>query len=65
MTEKYYESERGKVYYWITKKDTPLTLVFLHGLTANHHLFDMQTAVFSENYNTIVWDAPAHGKSRP
>lgn len=65
MTEKYISSERGKTYYWIGKTKSPFTLVFLHGLTANHHLFDRQTEFFSKKYSVIVWDAPAHGKSRP
>lgn len=65
MVEKSILSERGKIYYWTEKRDSPFSLVFLPGLTANHHLFDKQIDVFSEQYNIIVWDAPAHGKSRP
>lgn len=65
MLEKSISSERGKTYYWTEKRDSPRSLVFLPGLTANHHLFDRQTEVFSEQYNIVVWDAPAHGKSRP
>lgn len=65
MIEKYVSSERGNTYYWMEKRDSPFTLVFLPGLTANHHLFDHQTEVFSEQYSIVVWDAPAHGKSRP
>ncbi len=65
MIEKSVSSERGKTYYWTEKRDSPFTLVFLPGLTANHHLFDQQIEEFSKQYNIIVWDAPAHGKSRP
>lgn len=65
MSEKYISSERGKTYYWRKERESPFSLVFLPGLTANHHLFDKQTEVFSEQYDIIVWDAPAHGKSRP
>ena len=65
MLEKSIVSERGKTYYWTENRDSAFTLVFLPGLTANHHLFDRQWEVFSEQYSTIVWDAPAHGKSRP
>lgn len=35
------------------------------GLTADHTLFDAQVAHFSHMYLCIVWDAPAHGRSRP
>lgn len=65
MIEKHIASPRGNVYYWMSERVTALTLVFLPGLTANHHLFDQQIAAFCEKYQVIVWDAPAHGKSRP
>ena len=65
MTEKSILSQRGRTYYWTNDRNSPFSLVFLPGLTANHHLFDRQTEVFSEQYNILVWDAPAHGKSRP
>lgn len=67
MIEKELITERGTVHYW--RSDAFLsdraTLVFLHGLTADHTLFDKQVEYFSPDYNILVWDAPAHGKSRP
>lgn len=58
--------EKGTVYYWHTNIDeTKKTLFFLHGLTANHTMFEKQVEYFKAEYNVIVWDAPAHGKSRP
>ena len=65
MSGKSIVSQRGRTYYWTERGDSPLTLVFLPGLTANHHLFDRQTEAFFGRYGIIVWDAPAHGKSRP
>ena len=65
MEEKHVTSERGSTYYWIERCDSPFYLVFLPGLTANHHLFDRQVEGFSKQYGMIAWDAPAHGKSRP
>lgn len=65
MIEKSILSQRGRTYYWTNDRKSAFSLVFLPGLTANHHLFDRQTEVFSEQYNILVWDAPAHGKSRP
>ena len=57
----------GNIAYW--KSDTfdlsRDTLFFLHGLTANHTMFERQFPVFEKNYNIIAWDAPAHGESRP
>lgn len=67
MMEKHITSPRGDTYYWVAKcaaADTP-ALIFLPGLTANHHLFDKQVEFFAVEYTTIVWDAPAHGQSRP
>lgn len=66
MIEQIYESHRGNVHYWITEDINPdvQTLVFLHGLTADHTLFDKQVEYFTGKYNLILWDAPAHGKSR-
>ncbi len=57
----------GNVYYWISENMTAdrITLFFLHGLTASHDLFKAQTEYFSDRYNIISWDAPAHGASRP
>lgn len=56
----------GTVYYWHTEIDAKKqTLFFLHGLTANHTMFEKQVEYFKDNYNLIVWDAPMHGKSRP
>ncbi len=57
----------GTVVYWMTdpidhSKDT---MFFLHGLTADHTMFEQQMEYFSRKYNIIAWDAPAHGESRP
>lgn len=67
MCEKSVSSRRGRTYYWSAVGEDPSkpVLVFLHGLTANHHLFDRQLEYFSPRYPVIAWDAPAHGKSRP
>ena len=53
--------------YWIDASagDGAPWLVFLPGLTADHTLFDAQMAHFVGKANCFVWDAPAHGLSRP
>ncbi len=65
--EKLLETREGNVQYWITKVIDPkkTTIFFLHGLTASHALFVNQIGFFATDYNVIVWDAPAHGTSRP
>ena len=66
MQLSFVKCENGTVYYWHTDIDSKkTTLFFLHGLTANHTMFDKQVDFFKDKYNVIVWDAPAHGKSRP
>ena len=56
------ECKKGSVYYWYTNIDFAKRTVFLlHGLTANHAMFDKQIEFLSDKYNVIVWDAPALG----
>lgn len=63
--EKICRTESGDIHYWFTQGDQKLPcLVFLPGLTADHHLFDKQIPAFSE-YSRLVWDAPGHAASRP
>ncbi|MBE5798802.1 MAG: alpha/beta hydrolase [Clostridiales bacterium] len=66
MQEKRFETDKGSIAYWVGagKMNRPW-LVFLPGLSADHTLFERQTAYFAERYNCLVWDAPAHGCSRP
>lgn len=66
MTRKEYTTPSGTIVYWTNdiQSQRP-SLVFLPGLTADHRLFDRQTDYFSRAYNVMVWDAPAHGLSRP
>ena len=67
MDAREYVTQSGSVRYWVD--DSAGTgapwLVFLPGLTADHTLFDPQMAFFSGKANCLVWDAPAHGASRP
>lgn len=67
MREKTWETPCGTIHYWISDRadDRKLTLVFLPGLTADHRLFEKQTAHFEGTYNVVVWDAPGHAASWP
>ena len=67
MLEREWKTECGIIRYWRsdTVDDSKFTLVFLPGLTADHTLFDRQTAYFDGAYNVLVWDAPGHGASWP
>lgn len=66
MTEKRLKTPRGTVVYWRSEgPEGKPALVLLHGLTGDHTLFDAQTERWEGRYPLIVWDAPAHGCSRP
>ncbi|MBQ6491910.1 MAG: alpha/beta hydrolase [Atopobiaceae bacterium] len=67
MDDRAFPTGSGTVRYWVDAsagKDAPW-LVFLPGLTADHTLFDAQMDHFSGRASCLVWDAPAHGMSRP
>lgn len=66
MTEQACSTPSGDIHYWVDGRaqDRPW-LVFLPGLTADHRLFDKQMEGLSGRFNCLVWDAPAHGNSRP
>ncbi len=58
--------ERGTVHYWIDRCDrSDRTIVFSHGLTANHSMFEKQVEYFRQVCTVITWDIPLHGLSRP
>lgn len=66
MQHKKILAQGGTVHYWINKKDAAAgSIVFTHGLAADHTMFEKQAAFFSGKYNIIFWDVPMHGLSRP
>ncbi len=66
MKQKKITAPGGAVHYWIEKKENNADcIVFTHGLTADHTMFERQASYFSKKYTTIFWDVPMHGLSRP
>ena len=66
MVEKKVVSTRGTVFYWTNELTAqPFAIVFCHGLTADHTLFDKQAEHMADRFKLITWDYPLHGKSRP
>lgn len=67
MWEKVFQTECGPIRYWAGEgaSKTAPQLVFLPGLTADHRLFEKQTACFEGKYPLLVWDAPGHAASWP
>lgn len=67
MIEKQYLTNHGSIHYWINSSAVNMypELIFLPGLTADHRLFEKQTAFFNGKYRIFVWDAPGHADSYP
>ena len=61
------ESTNGCVHYWILRNHNPNAkcIVFTHGLTANHTMFEKQVEYFREDFTVVTWDVQLHGLSRP
>ena len=57
----------GEVHYWISRviHRTNEAIVFTHGLTADHTMYEKQIEYFRNEYTVIVWDVPMHGLSMP
>lgn len=65
MTKKYVTTEKVALTYYSSEIDPrKRTIVFFHGLSADHRLFRDQVAYFKDDYNIITWDAPGHGDSK-
>ena len=64
MNHKTTAGKFGTVHYWTTGAGAQCIL-FTHGATMDHGLFQHQIEFFAKNYQVIVWDVPAHGLSRP
>lgn len=66
MEHKQITAQGGIVHYWIDrKKNFSDCIVFTHGVTADHTMFEKQTDYFCGKYTIILWDVPMHGLSRP
>ena len=66
MDEKTFVTGLGTIHYWTGPVEAARPwLIFLPGLTADSRLFERQMEGLGARCNCLVWDAPAHGKSRP
>ncbi len=64
MKHKSISGMHGTVHYWLTGQGDSC-IVFTHGATMDHDLFQLQIDRFAKNFKVISWDVPAHGLSRP
>ncbi len=58
-------TKRGTVYYWTNENQRKKSIMFTHGVTGDHTLFQKQIEYWSKEYHVIIWDMPLHGESRP
>ena len=66
LTHKQFHTSSGEIYYRTNVfKPGRQTLVFLHGVAADGRSFIPQAKAFFDVCNLLIWDMPAHGKSRP
>ena len=66
LTGKQYHTDSGTIFYRVnTFLPDRKTLVLLHGIGADGRMMIPQARMFNPDYNLFVWDAPAHGRSRP
>lgn len=55
MQHKTILAQGGTVHYWIDKKkNITQCIVFTHGVTADHTIFEKQVSYFSDNYTIIL-----------
>lgn len=57
----YLEYNDGRLYYEVTGGGEPI--VFIHGFTLDHRMWQPQVNFFSKNYQVITYDARGFGKS--
>ena len=66
MEHKEIHAKGGTVHYWVDRAaDCRDCIVFCHGVTADHTMFERQVTYFSGKYTLLLWDIPLHGLSRP
>ena len=64
MKHKTIQSKQGIIHYWVAG-DSADCILFTHGATMDHGLFQPQMDYFAARYKVISWDVPLHGQSRP
>lgn len=65
ITHHVFERAGNKIHYWLTgPADRPL-VVFTHGATMDHRMFDPQVPLVAQHYRVLTWDVRGHGLSRP
>ena len=53
------------LHYWLGGPEEKPLVVFMHGATMDHRMFNAQVAALIPRYRVLVWDARGHGQSQP
>ncbi|WP_026689788.1 alpha/beta fold hydrolase [Alteribacter aurantiacus] len=58
----FFDAKYGPVYYEVHGEGMPI--LFTHGASWNHRLWDPQIEQLKDRYKVIVWDVRGHGKTK-
>jgi pimeloyl-ACP methyl ester carboxylesterase len=61
MHKRFLKYNKGKLLYQIQGEEDPI--VFIHGFTLDHRMWEKQVDYFSKNYQVITYDMRGFGKS--
>ena len=59
------ERDGCPIHYWLSGPVHSPLVVLTHGATVDHHTFDVQIPVLSQDYRVLTWDVRGHGLSQP
>jgi pimeloyl-ACP methyl ester carboxylesterase len=60
------ERSGARLHYWLTGVEAAPLVVFTHGATLDHHMFDTQVnPLCAAGYRVLTWDMRGHGLSKP
>lgn len=59
------ERDGCPLHYWLGGQAERPLLVFMHGATMDHRMFNAQVEALLPHYRLLVWDARGHGQSSP
>lgn len=59
------ERQGCKLHFWLSGAEGKPLIVFTHGATVDHHMFDEQLVALEAEYRVLTWDMRGHGESRP
>lgn len=65
LSRRVLERDGCPLHYWMGGPATRPCLVWTHGATLDHRMFNPQATAFRDAYRILVWDERGHGRSRP